>query len=99
MCVSLFYDTDVCKMVVWGMCVAEAASVFPTGASINLKYPVTKMQKCALVLVSVQMVGFGWCLRMLFLVHVGKTPTRPCTEGRRTFPQPLYFACLFPVLF
>lgn len=75
MCVSLFYDTDVWKMVVWGMCVAEAASVFPTGASISLKYPVTKMQKCALVLVSVHrwlgLVGacacFFWCMLVKLL--------------------------------
>lgn len=49
MCVSLFYDTYVRKMVVWGMCVAEAVSVFPTGASISLKYPDKNAEMCARV--------------------------------------------------
>lgn len=74
MCVSLFYDTDVRTMVVWGMCVAEAASVFPTGASIGLKYPVTKMQKCAFVLVSVHrwlgLVGACSCFFRCMLVKL-----------------------------
>lgn len=74
MCVSLFCDTDVRKMVVLGMCIAEAASVFPTGASIGLKYPVTKMQKCALVLVSLRrwldLVGACSCFLWYMLVKL-----------------------------